>query len=210
MGKGMFITFEGPDGSGKTTQVRLFCDNLRRNGVDFIVTREPGGTRISTAIRSILLDPENTMMHPMTEAMLYASARCQHVREVIRPALQAGKVVVCDRFYDSSVAYQAYGRQLGEKTIHDINSFALDGLMPDLTILLDVDAAHGLARVSGRAQKDRLENEAQAFHEFVRGAFLDIAKREPQRVKVVDASQRIKEVEAEVMKIYAEAAGRCR
>ena len=202
LGRGLFITFEGPDGSGKTTQVRLFGENLKKLGFEVTTTREPGGTRISDAIRSILLDAQNTMMAPMTEAMLYAAARCQHVREVIRPAVEAGQIVICDRFYDSSVAYQAFGRGLGEEDIIKLNAFALEGLVPDLTFLLDVDAVRGLARVGGRAKKDRLENEAVAFHEMVRNAFLTIAGREPKRVKVVDAARNIKDVEAEIMRIF--------
>lgn len=193
--RGIFISMEGPDGSGKTTQIDLLKKHLESIGYDeILVTREPGGTAISEAVRAVILNPEHKEMSYMTEALLYASARAQLVSEVIKPALAAGKAVISDRFVDSSVVYQGMARGLGIETVYEINKFAIQGIMPELTIHLDLPAAAGLARAKGRAALDRLELESLEFHERVAQGYRDLAALAPDRIKTVDARQPIVQI----------------
>ncbi len=186
MGTGIFITLEGIEGSGKTTQIELLKELLTANGFEVLLTREPGGSPIGEKIRHILLDTANAAMEPLTELFLYEASRTQHVEEVIGPALKAGKAVLCDRFYDASTAYQGYARGIGAATVADLNLVATGGQKPDLTIVLDLPVNDGLKRL-GR-NLDRIEGEKATFHEKVRQGYLEIAKAEPDRVKVIDAS----------------------
>lgn len=196
MTKGYFITFEGGDGSGKSTQIALLRDWLEHAGYDVILTREPGGTRISEKIRELILDPDNQEMADMTEALLYAAARAQLVSQMIKPALAEGKVVICDRFVDSSIAYQAYGRGLGD-AVGVINSYAVDGCMPDLTILLRLDPEKGSSRIADR-EHDRIEQAPDAFHRKVYEGYLALEKAYPERIFGIDASGTIDEIADEI------------
>ncbi|ANK59112.1 MULTISPECIES: dTMP kinase [Loigolactobacillus] len=194
---GRFITFEGPDGAGKTSVLTALVPRLKALAqVPLIETREPGGNPISEAIRQIILDPKNTAMDPRTEALLYTAARRQHIIEKIRPALAANKLVLCDRFVDSSLAYQGAGREIGVAEVAQMNLFATEALQPDLTLYLDVPSEVGLARISAHRpdQNDRLDQEALSFHQKVRGEYLQLAKDNPQRIKVIDATQAIEQV----------------
>ena len=188
MSKGYFITFEGPDGCGKTTQIERLREYLSSKGFDIVLTREPGGTPISEKIRAILLDPENKEESGVTEALLYAASRAQHVAEKIKPALEEGKIVLCDRFMDSSLAYQAYARDLGEDVI-SINMFAIQGCSPDLTIFLDLDPEIGQKRQVERGKLDRLEQEGLSFQKKVYDGYQQLIKKYPDRIKVVDADR---------------------
>ena len=188
MSKGYFITFEGPDGCGKTTQIERLREYLSSKGFDIVLTREPGGTPISEKIRAILLDPENKEESGVTEALLYAASRAQHVAEKIKPALEEGKIVLCDRFMDSSLAYQAYARDLGEDVI-SINMFAIQGCSPDLTIFLDLDPEIGQKRQVERGKLDRLEQEGLSFQKKVYDGYQQLIKKYPERIKVVDADR---------------------
>ncbi|MGI6149613.1 MAG: dTMP kinase [Limnochordia bacterium] len=199
MGDGLFITLEGIDGVGKTTQARLLVEYLLQQGYDVVHTFEPGGTSLGQAIRKLLLDPENHQLEPVTEILLYAADRAQHVAEVIRPALAEGKVVVCERYIDSSVAYQGYGLDLSVDMIVAVNKLATAGLEPDLTICLDAEPQTVLARVGG----DRIEQRDLAYHERVRSAFLSIAAQNPQRVVVVSAEGTEWEVSQRVQRSLA-------
>ncbi|KNZ69177.1 thymidylate kinase [Thermincola ferriacetica] len=189
---GKFITFEGPDGAGKTSQMKRAAQALQEKGYEVILTREPGGTEIGESIRSILLDPQNRMSH-RTEALLYAAARAQHVEELILPALQAGKVVLCDRFADSTLAYQGYGRGINLNLLNIVNSLAIGSLKPDLTIILDLDPQVGLNRIRNKRlavageTEDRIEMETVEFHQRVREGFLSIALQDPGRYKIIAA-----------------------
>ncbi|MGB4503906.1 MAG: dTMP kinase [Syntrophaceticus sp.] len=185
---GKLITFEGPDGAGKTTQIQLTARALEQSGYLVATTREPGGTRLSEAIRQLLLDPCYREMSSLTEALLYTGARSQLVSEVILPALTAGKVVLCDRFVDSSIAYQGYGRGLDLEMLRVINSFVLSKLGAFCTILLDLPAEEGLERSKGNIERDRLEQESLSFRQRVREGYLILARTYPERIKVVDAS----------------------
>ncbi len=192
--KGKFIVFEGPDGSGKTTQIKLLHRFLLDKGCDVVITREPGGTNISEAVRNILLDPKNSEMVARTEAFLYASARAQHVEELIVPALKAERIVLCDRFVDSTLAYQGYGRNLDIEFLSQLNYLATGGLKPDLTFLLDIPPEKAKNRIrSTRDSEDRIELEAEDFHARVRDGFLEIAQ-DDRRYKVIDASVEIAEI----------------
>jgi dTMP kinase len=184
--QGTFLTFEGIEGSGKSTQAALLKDFLEERGLDVLVTREPGGSPIGEQIRSILLDPDNRGMVPLAELLLYEASRCQHVEAVIRPALEDGKTVICDRFFDASTAYQGYARGLGIEMVEELNLVATGGRKPDLTVVLDLPVDIGLKRL-GRSL-DRIESEAVEFHERVRQGYLRIADGEPDRVKVVNAT----------------------
>ncbi|MHB1340792.1 MAG: dTMP kinase [Coriobacteriia bacterium] len=181
---GVFITFEGGDGSGKTTQVRRLAAALESAGADVLVLREPGGTGVGEAVREILLGPAHETMSYEAEFLLFAASRAELTLTVIKPALEAGRIVLDDRHADSSVAYQGYGRGIDLDTIRAINSFATGGLVPDCTIVLDVEPGTGIAAATP-AEADRLEREELSFHERVRDGFLAIAAREPERVKVV-------------------------
>jgi dTMP kinase len=202
----MFITFEGIEGSGKTTQVGPVVDFFRQRDVECVVTREPGGTRIGEKIRAILMDPENNGLFPMTELMLYAADRVQHVQEQIAPALAAGKTVVCDRFHDSTVVYQGFSRKIDIAAIDRVHALILDGLTPDLTFLLDLPAAVGLARAwkqinNGQRSgaETRFESENLAFHEAVRAGYLELARREPHRFVIIDAMAEADKVTAQIL-----------
>ncbi|MBO4919447.1 MAG: dTMP kinase [Erysipelotrichaceae bacterium] len=194
MMKGYFITFEGPDGSGKTTVATAVCEELKKRGYEVIHTREPGGIGISEKIRNIILDPENTMMDAKTEALLYAASRRQHLVEKVFPAIREGKIVICERFLDSSLAYQGYGRQLGFDEVLEINLFAIDRTYPDLTVYLDVDEQVGLDRLSDRSFKDRLDQESIDFHHRVAEGYQEVLRRFKDRIRIVDASRGKEEV----------------
>lgn len=185
MGTGSFIVFEGGEGAGKSTQEALLADWLESQGKKVLRTREPGGTPAGEAIRTVLLSNEYTGLTDRAEALLFAAARGEHAAQVIRPALEEGKVVVCDRYLDSSVAYQGFGRDLGPEYVRNLSLWATRDLLPDLTVLLDIDPQVGLARVQ---TPDRLESEPVAYHQRVRQGFLDIAAAAPQRYLVLDAS----------------------
>ena len=192
--RGHFITFEGPDGSGKTTVATEVCRQLQEKGYEVVHTREPGGIGISEEIRNIILDPKNTMMDARTEALLYVASRRQHLVEKVFPAMQEGKIVICERFLDSSLAYQGYGRQLGFDEVLGINLFATENIYPDLTIYLDVDEEVGLRRLSDRSFKDRLDQESIDFHHRVSAGYREVLKRFPDRIRVIDASRSKEEV----------------
>jgi dTMP kinase len=193
----LFITFEGPEGSGKTTQLRLLEAWLRQQGYDVLATREPGGTAISEAVRSILLDPAHTEMRPETEILLFSAARAQIVAQVIRPHLARGGIVLCDRYADSTLAYQGYGRGLDLDILRAITAFATGGLLPHLTIYLDIPIEIGLRRKAAQ-EWNRLEAQTRAFHQRVRQGYLEMAAAEPERWLVVDASQPIAAVQAAI------------
>lgn len=197
--KGFFITFEGIEGSGKTTQAKLLCDYLKSQDIPVILTREPGGSEISEKIRELLIDPENMEIKAKTECLLYAASRAQHVEQVILPAIADGKVVISDRFADATLAYQGYGRKLPIEKLRQLNKFATSGLGPDLTFLLDLPAEIGLTRAFERFYKlDRLEQEAIAFHQSVREGYLEIARRFGNRFKVIDASEPIEVIRDQI------------
>lgn len=191
---GKFITFEGNDGCGKTTISTRIYETLKAEGYDVIFTREPGGISISEQIRSILLDPKNTSMDGRTEALLYAAARRQHLVEKVIPALEEGKIVLCDRFIDSSLAYQGVARGLGIDEVYTVNEFAIDSHMPDATIFLKVDAEVGMARIASRGEKDRLDEEGEKFHQLVAQGYDEVLKRYQDRIHVIDAEQEVDKV----------------
>lgn len=201
MNKGIFITFEGPDGSGKTTQINKLGDYLKEKGFDVLITREPGGTRISENIRSIILNPDNSEMDPMTEALLYSASRSQHVAEKIKPALEKGYIVLCDRFMDSSIAYQGYARGLGD-CIRVINEYAVMGVQPDITFFLDLPAEAGIARAEKRRNLDRLEQEDISFHEAVYEGYLKLAEIYQDRYIRIDASRSIDEIFDNILQTF--------
>ena len=198
MSKGLFISIEGPDGSGKSTQIenikQFFCDK----GIDIVFTREPGGTAIGERIREIILDKNCSEMDYMTEAMLYAAARSQHVAQVIRPSLEEGKIVICDRFVDSSIAYQGYGRKLGD-AVAIINDFAIGKCLPDVTFLMKLDPRIGRRRIDADKQ-DRLEMEQDDFHIAVFEGYLELEKKYKDRIVGIDASRSIEEIKVDIYK----------
>lgn len=189
-----FITFEGIEGCGKTTQVQLLAQACTDRGLPVLVTREPGGCTIADKIRAILLDAEHTSLVPLAELLLYAAARAQHVAEIIKPALDAGKIVICDRFTDATTAYQGFGRDLDRSLIESLNRIATGGLIPDLTILLDCPAELGISRAMARinasagAREERFEREALAFHQAVRRGYLSEAATNPGRFVIIDGA----------------------
>ncbi|MCM1272555.1 MAG: dTMP kinase [Clostridium sp.] len=197
--KNKFISIEGPDGSGKTTQIQLLKEYLEKKGYEILITREPGGTKISEAIRDIILDRAFVEMDYMTEALLYAAARAQLVAEVIKPALSGGKFVICDRFVDSSAVYQGMARGLGVDTVYEINGFAIQNVMPDLTIHLDLPASVGIARKKNQAELDRMELEALNFHEKVAEGYRQLAKRTPDRIYTIDATQPVENIHRQIL-----------
>ena len=192
----MFITFEGPDGSGKSSVIKKVYEDFTQKGYSIILTREPGGTPISEKIRDIILDNNNTNLDARTEALLYAASRRQHLVEKIWPALKEGKIVLCDRFLDSSLAYQGGGRHLGIDNVLNINLFATENTYPDVTFFFDVSPEIGLTRVSHDKKRvaDRLDNETAGFHDTVYESFKEIIKRYPKRFYVIDASKSLDEV----------------
>lgn len=199
MDKGMFITFEGGDGSGKSTQIDILCGALEGMGYNVLLTREPGGTEISEKVRDILLDPGNSEMGPITEMLLYAAARAQLVQEVIRPALDQGRIVICDRFLDSSIAYQAYGRDLGD-LVEEINRPAVDGCMPDITFFLKLSPEDAEARIGHRGdEKDRIEMEDDGFHNRVAEGYEALEKKYPDRIVAVDASKSVVDISVKII-----------
>lgn len=198
--RGVFVVFEGGDGAGKSTQVGLLVDALRAEGHDTLRTREPGGTPLGERVRELVLDPAHGPVDARAEALLFAAARAAHVAQLIRPALAAGRTVVCDRFADSSAAYQGAGRGLGLDRVAELNAWATAGLVPDLTVLLDVPAGTGRTRREARdgTAGDRLETEPDAFHDANRAAFLELAGRAPERYLVLDATRPAGELSAAV------------
>jgi dTMP kinase len=197
----MFITLEGPEGAGKTTQLRLLAGFLRGCGHDVVTTREPGGTPIGDQIRHVLHDTANVAMSPTAEVLLYAASRAQLVAEVIRPALAAGRVVLCDRYADSTMAYQGYGRGLDRDALAALTAIATGGLRPDLTLLLDLDVARGLARRRDEGEEmNRLDLETIEFHRRVREGYRTLAVAEPARWVAIDADRPVDEVQADVQR----------
>lgn len=196
MSNGYFISFEGMDGSGKSTQISKLKEYLEAGGYEVVLSREPGGTDIGEQIRSVILDPNNQGMTAVTEALLYAASRAQHVHDVIAPAVEAGKVVICDRFVDSSIAYQQYGRKLGE-CVRIINGYAIDGCMPDLTFLLKVKPDVGGTRIGSR-EKDRIELEDKSFHEAVYQGYESLQEEFSERIVGIDAARSVDEIFAEI------------
>ncbi len=204
MEQGFFITLEGTDGSGKSTQMKYLKTFFEQRGFDVVLTREPGGTKISEKIRELILDNENTEMTEKSEALLYAAARAQHVAEVIVPALREGKVVLCDRFVDSSIVYQGGGRDIGTQSIENINDFATGGLRPNLTLWFDLPPEEGLKRVASSGNADRLEKEKIQFHQKVYEGYRELKRKYPQRIKAVDGSQSIEKMRREIEGIVIE------
>lgn len=192
----MFITLEGPEGSGKTTAVEAAVKELEARGYQIVRTREPGGTPIAEQIRNVILDKENTKMDPRTEALLYAASRRQHLVEKVWPALKEGKIVICDRYLDSSLAYQGGARGLGVDNILNVNMFATENTFPDLTLLFDITPEEGLKRIAANASREvnRLDLEKLEFHHKVRNTFLELAKKYPERYVIIDASKSREEV----------------
>ena len=201
MRKGLFITFEGGDGSGKTTASKYVCGQLEAAGYEVVYTREPGGSNIAEQIRSVILDVNNILMDNRTEALLYAASRRQHLVEVILPALKAGKIVICDRFIDSSLAYQGYARGIGVDEVMNINQFAIENCLPDLTIYFDIEPEIGLQRIHSRDYLDRLENESISFHHKVHEGYKLVCERYPERIKVIDSTQSIPDVQKQTLDI---------
>jgi len=206
--RGRFITFEGIDGSGKTTQMRMLAERLRREGREVLEAVEPGGTPVGAQIRRILLDSANQDLRPTTELLLYFASRAQNVEQCILPALSAGKIVLCDRFTDSTLAYQGFARGLGEDTVLALDQIACHGLNPDLTLLVDVDLETGLARTQARnadttASETRMDDQSIEFHRKVRTAYFDLAKKYAGRFRVIDGRGTPESVAARVWESVA-------
>jgi len=197
--RGLFITFEGTEGSGKSTHSRLLCDFLRRKGFNVLHTREPGGTVISEKIRNVLLDPKNKDMDVVCEMLLYMAARVQIIEKKILPALKRGRIVICDRFTDATLAYQGYAGGLDTKIIKKVGSLVTKGILPDITFLLDIGVKEGLLRL--RKGKDRIERKPLAFHKKVRKGYLALARQSRQRIKIVPASGDIPETQQKIREI---------
>lgn len=202
----LFITFEGGEGSGKSSALRLLDEKLRAEGFQTVLTREPGGTPIAEQIRNVILDRANTAMDARTEALLYAASRRQHLVEKVWPAIKEGKLVLCDRYLDSSLAYQGGARGLGIDEVLNVNLFATEGTYPDLTLLFDIEPELGLERIAKNAQREvnRLDLEKIEFHRGVRATFLSLAKRYPERFVVLDASKSLEEVVEDAYKAIKE------
>lgn len=196
-----FITFEGPEGSGKSTQAHLLAENLESKGLNVRLTREPGGEQVSEQIRKILLDGSDNSLTEHTELLLYLAARAQHTERLIQPHLRVGSTVICARYTDSTVAYQGYGSGIDLDLIHRMNAFVTDGLMPDLTFLLDIPVEVGLSRQS---QQNRMERKAVEYHQRVRQGFLEEARLNPERIVVIDASQDIDSIQQQILRLVAE------
>ena len=201
----MFITLEGPEGSGKSTQIRRLAKRLEAMGYPVITTREPGGTPIGDQIRHVLVRLENKELHPRTEILLFLAARAQLVEQLIKPALQDGKIILCDRYGDSTLAYQGYGHGLDLDKLRQMLDFATDHLKPDLTILLDLDVKIGLMRKKAEDEWNRLDAYEVLFHERVRQGYLQLAAEEPERWRIVDASQGIDTVQEDLFQIILDA-----
>ena len=201
----MFITLEGPEGSGKSTQIRRLAKRLEAMGYPVVMTREPGGTPISDQIRHVLVRMENKELHPRTEILLFLAARAQLVEQLIKPALRDGKIILCDRYGDSTLAYQGYGHGLDLDKLRQMLDFATDHLKPDLTILLDLDVKIGLMRKKAEDEWNRLDAYEVLFHERVRQGYLQLAAEEPERWRIVDASQGIDAVQEDLFQIILDA-----
>ena len=200
--QGFFITFEGTDGAGKTTQIQRLSADLKRANYDVYLTREPGGTAISEQIRNILLNPDYSEMAAITELLLYAASRAQHVSEVIKPALKSGKIVICSRFADATVIYQGYGRGVDLEKIYNLNRIATDNVTPDITFVLDLPVEIGLQRIQkSRKKLDRLEGEKIEFHRRLRKGYQLLAKQEPQRLKIIDAQANSEQVYTQIQAV---------
>ena len=204
-----FITLEGGEGAGKTTQIKLLANALKAGGLDPIITREPGGSPAAEVIRSLLVEGAVDRWQPMTEALLNYAARLEHVQATIEPALAAGRWVLCDRFADSTVAYQGYGHDLGRAVIDELHRLVLGYFQPDLTVILDIPVAEGLARATNRelaegSREDRYEHMDEGFHQRLRDGFLDIARRNPERCVVIDAAQEPDKVQAEIRTVVGQ------
>jgi len=198
----MFVTFEGSEGSGKSTQIDLLATMLEERGLDVIKTREPGGTEIGEQVRLCLHDQANQGMTPAAEVLLYSASRAQLVEEVIRPALATGKIVLSDRYADSTLAYQGYGRQLELIALGNINRFSTGGLKPDLTLFLDIDVQQGLARrMESGAEMNRMDLQTIAFYRRVRDGYLELATKEPERWVIVDANRPVMSIQADIRRI---------
>ena len=199
MKQGLFITLEGGDGAGKSTQMNNIEKYFNERGYTCLRTREPGGTSIGEALREILLSPATSKMTDVAEMMIFAAARAQHVRELIRPAVEEGKIVICDRFVDSSIAYQKYGRELGDMVVQ-VNDIAIDGLLPDITFWMDINPEAGRERIGKREDSslDRLEREKMDFHYRVYDGYQELCERYPERVKRIDATRSIEEMRDEI------------
>lgn len=198
----MFITIEGPDGGGKTTQMNLLVPALEKLGFDVVRTREPGGTPIGDQIRSVIMDMKNKSMHPRAEILLFCASRAQLVEELIRPSLAAGKIVLCDRYADSTMAYQGYGHGLDRGLLKTLLDFATGGLKPDLTILLDISAEAGLRRrITNHDEWNRMDDYALQFHERVRNGYLKMAAEEPERFVIINADRPKEEIHEEIISI---------
>lgn len=197
--EGIFITMEGPDGSGKTTQIDLLKEYLENKGYDIVITREPGGTAISEAIREIILNTEYREMSYMTELLLYAAARAQLVNQVIKPALLEGKAVICDRFVESSAVYQGIGRGLGVDTVYEVNNYALGDVTPKLTIFMDLDAEAGIKRKENQTELDRMEMEDLTFHKRVVEGYRKLAALYPERIISLDATLPIETIHSMIV-----------
>ncbi|NLM74550.1 MAG: dTMP kinase [Clostridiaceae bacterium] len=205
MKKGFFITFEGNDGSGKSTQIKFLSDYLKKKGMEVTIVREPGGTPIGEKIRDLLLDKENKEMCAVTEMLLYAASRAQLVHSVIGPDIEAGKVVICDRFVDSSYAYQGMGRGLGIKTVSTVNSFAIGKYMPDLTFFMDIDADTAMSRRNSSGEEaDRIESEKMEFHRNVYEGYNTLVSLYPDRIKRIDTRRCPEEVFVSIRKYVDE------
>ncbi len=201
----MFITLEGPEGSGKSSQLPALAEYLRDEGFDIVVTREPGGTAVGDQIREVLMNLQNVSIVPRTEILLFLAARAQHVEALIRPALEAGKVVICDRYGDSTLAYQGYGHKTDLDTLRLLLDFSTGGLKPDLTLLLDVPVAVGFERKRDNSVEwNRLDAYAEAFHKRVRQGYLELAKEEPERWHIIDATKGKAQVQEAMRKVIIE------
>lgn len=199
MGKGLFITFEGADGCGKTTQLNLLADYLSAKGYDIVITREPGAKGLGEKVREILLNYDGEVSD-RCESFLFLADRAQHIDMIVNPAVESGKIVLCDRHIDSSVAYQGYGRGLDIEQIDYLNMLATNGKRPDLTVVFDIDVQTSLERVG--AEKDRMESAGCEFFNRVRGGYLELSKNEPERIKVIDATRSIEEIHQNVVEIF--------
>ncbi|ORL66320.1 dTMP kinase [Pseudomonas putida] len=207
---GLFITLEGPEGAGKSTNREYLAERLREQGLDVVLTREPGGTPLAERIRELLLAPSDEAIAADTELLLVFAARAQHLAEVIRPALARGAVVLCDRFTDATYAYQGGGRGLSQERIATLETFVQGALRPDLTLVFDLPVEVGLARAAARGRLDRFEQEGQAFFEAVRQAYLQRAGREPQRYRLLDAAQPLEAVQRAIDALLPGILERCR
>lgn len=202
--RGLFISFEGVEGSGKTTQAALLAEYLRNKGFTVIKTEEPGGTPISVSVRKILLAPENRAMDPVTELLLYNAARVQHIKEIILPAVGRGDIVITDRFSDSTIAYQGFGRGIDLKLIDSLDLIATNRLRPDITFLLDIEASEGLARNRNTNKSDRIEMEHLSFHERVRTGFINLASKEQKRIRLINSADAVEKIHAAIVAVVDE------